>query len=117
MHGRLLKKLARQAVPHAKYSKGVWMKNMCFVDFHWSTMKVEAIRRMSDCEVVEKLENAAWRKVSEMIFKDMEEKPKLCMLKEIVDLWVELSCAMVRKKRERMMLYSKAERRNSALSD
>ena len=34
----------------------------------------------------------------------MEEKPKLYMLKEIGNLWVQPSCAMVRKKRERMTL-------------
>ena len=39
-----------------------------------------------------------------MLSKDMEEKPKLCLLKEIADLRVESSCATVRKKRERMML-------------
>ena len=52
-------------------------------------MEVEAIRRMSYCEVGEMLESAAWRKVSEMLSKDMEEKPKLCLLKEIADLRVE----------------------------
>ena len=55
------------------------MKNMikCFGDFGWSSMEVEAIRRMSYREIGEMLESAAWRKVSEMLSKDMEEKPKL----------------------------------------
>ena len=75
-----------------------------FGDFGWSSMEVEGIRRMSYCEVGEMLESVAWRKVSEMLSKDMEEKPKLRLLKEIVDLRVESSCATVRKKRERMML-------------
>ena len=62
-------------------------------------MEVGAIRRMSYCEVGEMLESAAWRKSSEMLSKDVEEKPKLCLLKEIADLRKELSCATVRKKR------------------
>ena len=68
-------------------------------------MEVEAIRSMSYHEVGEMLESIAWRKVSEILSKDMEKKPKLCMLKEIADLRVESSCAMamVRKKRERIM--------------
>ena len=49
--------------------------------------------------------------------KNMEEKQKLSTLKEIVNLRVQLSCAMVRKKRERMIDASEAERRKSTLSD
>ena len=46
------------------------MENMikCFGDLGCSSMEVEAIRRMSDCEIGEMLEcAAAWRKVSAML--------------------------------------------------
>ena len=48
------------------------------------------------------LESAAWRRVTSMMTKDMEDKPKLNILREVADLKFELSCALVKKK-ERMM--------------
>ena len=71
---QILEKLARQAV---ECSKGVWMKNMskCLDDFGWSSMEMGAIRRMSSHEVGEMLKSAAWRKVSDMVSKNMEDKP------------------------------------------
>ena len=48
--------------------------------------------------------SAAWRNVTSLMNKDMEEKPKLRILKEIADLKLESRCALVKKKRERSML-------------
>ena len=46
----------------------------------------------------------AWRNVTSVMNKDMEEKPKLRILKEIADLKLESRCALVKKRRERSML-------------
>ena len=48
------------------------------------------------------LESAAWRRVTLLMAKDMEDTPKLSILREIADLKFELSCALV-KKRDRTM--------------
>ena len=48
--------------------------------------------------------SSAWRNVASVMNKDMEEKPKLRILKEIADLKLESRCALVKKKRERLML-------------
>ena len=49
------------------------------------------------------MESAAWRRVTWMI-KVMEDKPKMSILKEIVGLKLESSCALVKEERERKML-------------
>ena len=49
------------------------------------------------------LENTAWGRVTSMMTKDMEAKPELSIFREIADLKLESSCALV-KKRERTML-------------
>ena len=48
--------------------------------------------------------SVSWRNVTSVMNKDMEEKPKLRILKEIADLKLESRCALVKKKRERSML-------------
>ena len=101
--GRLLKKIVSQAV---ECGKGGWVKNMarCTDDFGWSGMEVDAVRSLSDSEIREMLVSVAWRNVTSVMNKDMEEKPKLRILKEIADLKLESRCALVKKKRERSML-------------
>ena len=101
--GRLLRKIARHSVG---CGKGAWVKNMakCVGDFGWSGMGVDSVKNLSDSEIWEMLESAAWRRVTSMMKKDMEDKPKLSILREIADLKPELSCALVKEKRERTML-------------
>ena len=101
--GRLLKKIVSQAV---ECGKGGWVKNMarCTDDFGWSGMEVDAVRSLSDLEIWEMLVSSAWRNVTSVMNKDMEEKPKLRILKEFADLKLESRCALVKKKRERLML-------------
>ena len=86
--------------------KGGWVRNMarCTGDFGWSGMEVDAVRSLSDSEIREMLVSVAWRNVTSVMNKDMEEKPKLRILKEIADLKLESRCALVKKKRERSML-------------
>ena len=60
------------------------MKNMakCVGDFGWSSMGVDAVKNLSDLEIQEMLERAAWRRVTSMMKKDMEDKPKLSILRD-----------------------------------
>ena len=101
--GKLLKRIARQAV---ECGKGGWVKNMarCTDDFGWSGVGADAVRSLSDSDIREMLTSSAWRNMMSMMNKDMEEKPKLCVLKEIADLKLETRCAMVKKKGDRSML-------------
>lgn len=58
---------------------------------------------MKNLMIREVMESAAWRRVTWMI-KDMEDKPKVSILKEIAGLKLESSCALVKEERERNML-------------
>ena len=101
--GRLLRKLARQAV---ECGKGAWVKNMakCCVEFGWQGMEADAIKDLSELEIRDMLSSIAWRKVGNMWKKEMEERPKLGMLNEIAALEYESSCAVVERKRDRNMM-------------
>ena len=48
--------------------------------------------------------SVAWRKVRSMLMKELEERPKLGMLKEIAALELESSCAVLKRKRDRRMM-------------
>ena len=63
------------------------------------------VKNLSDSEIQEILESVAWRRVTSVMKEDMESKSKLSILREIADLKLESSCALVKvKKRERTML-------------
>ena len=83
--GRLLRKLARQAV---ECGKGAWVKTMakCFVAFGWQDIEGGAIKGLSESEIRNMLSSIAWREVRNMWQKEMEERPKLGMLNEIAAL-------------------------------
>ena len=95
--GKLLKRIVRQAV---ECGKGGWVKNMarCTDDFGWSGVGADAERSLSESDIREMLTSSAWMNVMSVMNKDMEEKPKLCVLKEIADLKLETRCAMVKRK-------------------
>ena len=97
--GRILKRIARQAV---ECGKGVWIGNMvkCVGDFGWQSVGGDAIADLTDSEIGAMLSSAAWRKVKSMLMKEVEERPKLRMMKEIVNLECESSCAVVKRKKE-----------------
>ena len=113
--GRLLRKIARLSVG---CGKGAWVKNMakCVGDFGWSGMGVDAVKNLSDSEIQEMLESVAWRRVTSMVKEDMEDKPKLSILREIADLKLESSCALVKVKRGEDDV-NEIKRRNSSISD
>ena len=55
-------------------------------------------------QIGEMLSSIAWRKVSSMWTKELEERPKLEMMKEIVALEFQSSCAVLKRKRDRRMM-------------
>ena len=54
---------------------------------------------LTDLEIGAMLSSAAWRKARSMLINEVEERPKLRIMKEIVNLECELSCAVLKKKR------------------
>ncbi len=103
--GRLLRKIARRAI---ECGKGIWVKNMakCVGEFKWQGVGGDAIKSliMTDAEIGDMLSSVAWRKVRSMLMKELEERPMLGMMKEIVALELESSCAVLKRKRDRRMM-------------
>ena len=101
--GRLLRKIARQAT---ECGKGIWVKNMakCVGEFEWQSIGGDAIKGLTDAEIGDMLTSVAWRKVRSMLMKELEERPKLGMMKEIAALELESSCAVLKRKRDRRMM-------------
>ena len=52
------------------------------------------------------LSSVAWRKVRSMLTKELEERPKLGMMKEIAALELESSCMVLKRKRDRRMVFN-----------
>ena len=101
--GRLLRKIARQAI---ECGKGIWVKNMakCVGEFEWQGIGGDAIKGLTDAEIGDMLTSVAARKVRSMLMKELEERPKLGMMKKIAALELESSCAVLKGKRDRRMI-------------
>lgn len=67
-------------------------------------MSGNAIRDPSKGDLRSMLWNIAWRRAKDGWLKELNEKPKLSMLKMLVDCGVESSCAYVKSKSERRIL-------------
>ena len=67
-------------------------------------MGAEKVQNMSEAELKGMLESVAWQRVRAEWSKDLEMKPKLSMLRRIVECGEESSCADVKAKRERRVL-------------
>ena len=99
--------MRRVALEIVKHSKSSWLKKMVNFcrEFGWQEMGAEQVKGMSEAEVKGMLESVAWRKVKEEWSKDLEKKPKLSMMKNIIKCGEESSCADVKSKRAgRVML-------------
>ena len=93
------------AVEVVKDGKGSWMQKMltCCREFGLQEVGAEQVHNMSEAEW-RMLENGAWRRVRAEWSKDLEMKPKLLMLRRIVECAEESSCLDVKAKREKRVL-------------
>ena len=63
------------------------------------------------------LPSVTWRKVRSMLTKELEERPKLGMMKEIAGLELESSYAVLKRKRDRRMMIKLRKRRHGSIAD
>ena len=93
--GRLLKRVSVEAI---RLNKGTWIKKMnaCCNDFGWQNVRVEQVKDMSENELKRMLESVVWRRVRKEWSQELENKPKLSMLKNIAEYEEESSCANVK---------------------
>ena len=100
---RLLKKVSVKAI---RLNKGTWIKKMnaCCNNFGWQKMGMVQLKDMSENELKKMLESVAWRRVRKEWSQDLENKPKLSMLKKIAEYEEESSCANMKMNSERRVL-------------
>ena len=67
-------------------------------------MRLNSLTGMSNAEVKYMLKNCAWMEVTMMWAKELEERPKLCVLKELVRAGFEARYVGVRRKKIRRIL-------------
>ena len=72
-----------------------------------------AIKSLTDSEIGDMLSSIAWRKVRSMLMKELEERPKLGMMKESVALEFKLSC----EEEERQEKEDQTKRGHSSIPD
>ena len=101
--GQLLRRITVEAV---RFGRGTWIGKMsvCWGQFGWKDVNVEAIKELSDVEVREVLEAITWRKVRKEWDQEMKTKPKLEMLKRIVRLGEWSECARVGRRADRRLM-------------
>jgi len=76
----------------------------CVGEFEWQGIGGDAIKSLTDAEIGDMLSSVDWRKVRSMLMKELEERPKLGMMKEIAALELESSCVVLKRKRDRRMM-------------
>ena len=83
-----------------------WRENLeqCLADFGWGNVRLDSMKGMSNAEVKYMLKNCVWRQVTTMWVEELEEQPKLCVLKELVRGGFEARYVGVRRKKIRRIL-------------
>ena len=89
----------------------------CVGKFGWWDVSGGVIRELSEADVKGILLSVTWRNVRDEWRREMHEKPKLSMMKWITECEVRSSCAFLKSKVERRMIYIEVERWNSSISD
>ena len=101
--GRLLRRVASHVV---EYGRGSWIRSMsrCISKFGWQDVSGDVIRELSEADVEDMLLSDAWRNARDEWRKELHEKSKLVMMKQIVECEVKSSCALLKLKSERRMM-------------
>ena len=71
-------------------------------------MRLDSVKGMSNAEVKYMLKNCAWREATKMWAEELEEWPKLCVLRELVRRGFKARCVGVRRNTEAKGGYSRA---------
>ena len=76
----------------------------CLADFGWGDVRLDSLKGMSNARLKYVIKNCAWREVTTMWAEELEEQPKLCVLKELVSRGFEGRSVGVRRKKMRKIL-------------
>ena len=89
-----------------RFGRGTWIgkMNTCWGQFGWKADNMEVLKELSTVEVREMLEAIAWRKVHEEWGQELEMKPKLEILRRIMELGEWSKCARVMRRADRRVM-------------
>ena len=76
---------------------------MDYMDFGWDDVRLDSLKGMSNAEVKHMIKNCAWREVTTTWEEELEERPKPCVLKELVSGGFEARSVGVRRKMRRIL--------------
>ena len=90
-----------------KCGRESWMRSIgrCIGRFGWQDMSGGVVRELSETEVKCMLLSVAWRNVKDGRRKKVHEKSKLFMIKLMGKCEAESSCALLKSKAERRMMF------------
>ena len=102
--GRLVKRVAMEAL--SLKGKVKWLENLeqCLADFGWDDVRLDGLKGMSNAEVKHMIKNCALREVTTTWAEELEEWPKLGVLKELVSGGFRARSVGVRRKKMRRIL-------------
>ena len=74
--GRLVKRVAMEAL--SLKGKVKWLENLeqCLADFGWDDVRLDGLKGMSNAEVKHMIKNCAWREVTTTWAEELEEVAK-----------------------------------------
>ena len=75
-----------------------------YIYFGWDDVRLDSLKGMSNAEVKYMIKNCAWREVTTTWEEELEERPKLCVLKELMSGGFEARSVGVRRKKMRRIL-------------
>ena len=101
---RLVKRVAMEAL--SLKGKVKWLENLeqCLADFGWNDVRLDGLKGMSNAEVKHMIKNCAWREVTTRWAEELEERPKLGVLKELFSGGFGARSVGVRRKKMRRIL-------------
>ena len=100
--GRLLKRIALEALGNG----GGWIRKLraCARHFGWEDLSGESVEGITQSELKDMLRGIAWGSVTEEWGRDLQERPKLSILKSMCESGHRASCACVPNKVHRSIL-------------
>ena len=108
--GRLVKRATMEVLSLRGGVK--WLRNLelSLVDLGWRDVRLENVKEMSRAEVKCMLSNCAWREVNKLWAEELTDRPKLCVLKELVGRGFKARCACVGEEEENEKSADETER-------
>ena len=99
----MIMKSTKVKLDHLQGNIWTYMDYMDYIDFGWDDVRLDSLKGTSNAEVKHMIKNCAGKEVTTMWAEELEERPKLCVLKELVSGGFEARSVGVRRKMRRIL--------------